>query len=459
MRILIADDDRLSREILERALRGLGYDHRSTEDGAEAWALHEQEPFDVIISDWKMPGLDGLELCRRVRAKPSTTYTYFILLTVAGGRENLERGFEAGVDDFLTKPLDPDMLRVRLTVAARVSRLHQRHQEDQERIALLEEQAGARGAFEGLVGKSESMQEVFRHLRLAAQTDVIVLLTGESGTGKELAARAIHSRSARREKPFLAVNCSALPETLLESHLFGHVKGSFTGADRDKVGLFEAADGGTLFLDEIGDVSPVLQLKLLRVLQEREIQRVGENRTRRVDVRIVTATNQDLARRVGEGTLREDFYYRIKVFEITLPPLRRRRADVLLLLDHLLERLGGERGKKIASVAEDARKQLLDYPWPGNVRELANAVEYALIIMDGDRLELAHLPPEIRDPSLRRPELMPEPMLTPDETEERRSIEEALEEANGSRTEAARALGISRVTLWKKIRRYAIEVD
>jgi len=323
---------------------------------------------------------------------------------------------------------------------------------------LLEEQTGARGAFEGLVGKSERMQEVFRHLRLAAQTDVIVLLTGESGTGKELAARAIHSRSARREKPFLAVNCSALPETLLESHLFGHVKGAFTGADRDKAGLFEAADGGTLFLDEIGDVSPLLQLKLLRVLQEREIQRVGESRSRRVDVRIVTATNQDLARRVGDGTLREDFYYRIKVFEITLPPLRKRREDISLLLDRFLDRLGGERGRTVGSVAEDARKQLLDYPWPGNVRELVNAVEYALIIMDGDRLELAHLPPEIRDPSLRRPELMPEPLLTPEEEDERRAIEEALEASNGSRTEAAAALGISRVTLWKKIRRYGVEV-
>jgi DNA-binding NtrC family response regulator len=301
------------------------------------------------------------------------------------------------------------------------------------------------------------MQEVFRRLRLAAQSDVTVLLTGESGTGKELAARAIHAVSARQDHPFLGVNCAAIPETLLESELFGHVKGAFTGAVRDKIGVFQAAHGGTLFLDEVGDMSPLLQLKLLRVLQEREMQRVGDDRPLNVDVRLITATNKDLKHLLASGALREDFYYRIRVFEITLPPLREHREDIPLLVNHFVAELSRTRGKAVKGIARDALQRMLDYSWPGNVRELKNAVEHAFVTVSGDRITLLDLPPELRSPPGPRTGPRPETMLTPDEHAERRRILDALQKTGGSRSEAARILGFSRVTLWKKMRRFGID--
>ena len=326
-----------------------------------------------------------------------------------------------------------------------------------ERIAILEEQAKSRGAFQQLVGDSAAMQEVFRRLRLAAQSDVTVLLTGESGTGKELAARAIHALSARQDHPFLGVNCSAIPETLLESELFGHVKGAFTGAVRDKVGVFQATHGGTLLLDEVGDLSPLLQLKLLRVLQEREIQRVGDDRPLKVDVRLITATNKDLKHLLTSGALREDFYYRIRVFEIMLPPLRERREDIPLLVNRFVAELSRTHGKTVKGIARDALQRMLDYPWPGNVRELKNAIEHAFVTVSGDRITLLDLPPELRSPPGRHTRARHGPMLTPEEQAERRRVLDALQKTGGNRSEAARILGFSRVTLWKKMRRFGID--
>jgi PAS domain S-box-containing protein len=319
-----------------------------------------------------------------------------------------------------------------------------------ERITLLEEQARSRDSFGSLIGRSAPMQEIFRRLRLAAQSDVTVLITGESGTGKELAARAIHDLSARRDHPFVAVNCAALPETLLESELFGHLKGAFTGADRDKTGVFQAAHGGTLFLDEIGDVSPLLQLKLLRALQEREVRRLGDPRAIKVDVRLLTATNRDLEGLRAAGTLREDFYYRIRVYEIAMPPLRQRREDIPLLVDHLIEEFARTHKKRVRGITREALQRLLDHPWPGNVRELRNAIEYAFVAVGGDRITLLDLPPELRRGGA-RPQAGP--ALTPDQEAERRRIQRALEQTRGNRTAAARTLGISRVALWKKMRR------
>ena len=238
------------------------------------------------------------------------------------------------------------------------------------------------------------MQEVFRRLRLAAQSDVTILLTGESGTGKELAARAVHALSSRKDKPFYAINCAAIPETILESELFGHVKGAFTGAIRDKVGVFQAADGGTLFLDEIGDTSPLLQLKLLRVLQEGEIRRVGDERGIKVNVRLLTATNKDLKAQLASGDMREDFYYRIRVFEITLPPLRNRREDLPLLVNHFIAEASKVHHRAVKDIANDALQHLMNYSWPGNVRELKNAIEHAFVIVSGDCLTLLDLPSE-----------------------------------------------------------------
>jgi two-component system, NtrC family, response regulator HydG len=322
-----------------------------------------------------------------------------------------------------------------------------------QKIAVLEEQAKSREAFQQLIGKSPAMQEVFRRLRLAAHSDVTVLLTGESGTGKELAARAIHTLSDRKDKPFFAINCSAIPETLLESELFGHVKGAFTGAIRDKIGIFQAADGGTLFLDEIGDTSPLLQLKLLRVLQESEIRRVGDDHGIRVDVRLITATNRDLKALMAEGTLREDFYYRIHVFEITLPPLRARREDIPLLVHHFMADNSKAFHREIRDIAQDALHRLIDYGWPGNVRELKNAIEHAFVTVNGECLTLWDLPPDIQRPTAARGvKSLPSNAVSSLPREEEDRIVSALKQAKWNKTEAARILGVSRVTLWKKIK-------
>lgn len=325
-----------------------------------------------------------------------------------------------------------------------------------EKIQVLEEQTRSREAFQQMVGKSPVMQEVFRRLRLAAQGEVTVLLTGESGTGKELAARAIHALSARNDRPFFAINCSAIPETLLESELFGHVKGSFTGAVRDKVGVFQAADGGTLFLDEIGDTSPLLQLKLLRVLQEGEIRRVGDDKGLKVDVRLITATNRELKNLLTTGAMREDFYYRIRVFEITLPSLRDRREDIPLLVHHFISEGSKTRKHPVTDIAKDAMQHLMNYAWPGNVRELKNAIEHAFVTVSGEVLTILDLPPELRTHQGVTPSDSSLSPLTPEQLEERRRIVQALDQSNGSKTEAARLLGVSRVTLWKRLNKLGL---
>jgi two-component system response regulator HydG len=325
-----------------------------------------------------------------------------------------------------------------------------------ESVALLDHQPEVGTNFHGLVGESPLMREVFHRLHLAGQSDVTVLIKGESGTGKEVAARAIHTLSARGRKPFVAINCSAIPETLLESELFGHVKGAFTGAVVDKVGVFQAVDKGTLFLDEIGDMSPLLQLKLLRVLQEREIRRVGGDQTIKVDVRLITATHKDLASLVRAGVIREDFYYRIRVFEIALPPLRDRKEDIPLLADHFVNKYTLSTGKRVKGVARDALQRMMDYPWPGNVRELQHAIEHAFVSVTGESISLLDLPPQIAHPHGQRARLHPEVSPEAENQIERRRIENALRECGGNRTEAAKLLGISRVSLWKKMRRYVI---
>jgi PAS domain S-box-containing protein len=326
-----------------------------------------------------------------------------------------------------------------------------------EKIAMLEQQAGLSSQFEQLIGQSPSMRDVYRRLKLAADSEVAVLVTGESGTGKELAAKAIHRQSRRRDKPFLAINCSAIPEPLLESELFGHVRGAFTGATSDKVGLFEAADQGTLFLDEIGDVSPAVQVKLLRVLQEHEVRRIGDNHTRPVDVRLITATNKDLRKLLANETLREDFYYRIHVFEIHLPPLRQRKEDIPLLVDHFLTELCHHRTSQPPGVSRDAMQQLMEYDWPGNVRELRNAMEHACVTLSGDRVTYLDLPPEVRMPRGTSAIHQQRTPLSTDEATERDQIVAALKQTGGNRTKAAEMLGTSRVTLWKKINKYSID--
>jgi two-component system, NtrC family, response regulator HydG len=332
-------------------------------------------------------------------------------------------------------------------------RLSESLRDTQDRVVQLEEQVRTRASFGRLVGKSGEMQEAYRRIRLAAQSDVTVLLTGESGTGKELAASAIHSMSERRSGPFVAVNCAAIPEALLESELFGHVKGSFTGAIRDKVGLFQSADGGTLFLDEVGDMSSALQVRVLRALQEREVRRLGDDRVSKVDVRLVSATNRDLSKLLATGKLREDFYYRIRVFEIRLPPLRDRRDDIPLLVRHFLEQISARSPRASSAIDAAAMRALMDYPWPGNVRELQNAIEHAFVTAAGLPITLDHLPSEMR----RRPSV--EKVLNPRQAAERERLVEALKKTGWNRTKAAELLGTSRVTVWKKMRRFGVQSD
>jgi transcriptional regulator with PAS, ATPase and Fis domain len=293
---------------------------------------------------------------------------------------------------------------------------------------------------------------VYRKLRLAAQSDVTVLLTGESGTGKELAAAAIHSLSERRSRPFVAINCSAIPEALLESELFGHVKGAFTGAVRDKIGLFQSADGGTLFLDEVADMPPQLQVKVLRALQEREVRRVGDEQVSRINVRIIAATNRNLEKLILTEKLREDFYYRIRVFDIPLPPLRERRDDIPLLVRHFLQEIGAGKPRSSRGITAEGFRALMNHDWPGNIRELRNAIEHGLVTASGREIGIDDLPAQVQ--SVGRLETA----LTPEQYLERERLITVLRETGGNRTKAAALLGTSRVTLWKKMRRFHLDV-
>lgn len=320
----------------------------------------------------------------------------------------------------------------------------------------LSETVASRFSFGSIIGRSSAMQRVYHMLERAAESDATVLLLGESGTGKELAARAIHYASARKHESLVTVNCSAFPDTLLESELFGHVKGAFTGAIRDTIGRFEAADKGTLFLDEIGDISPLIQVKLLRVLQEKTFDRLGDHKPRHVDVRIIAATNKDLKKMVAEGRFREDLYYRLKVFPITLPPLRNRREDLPMLIDHFIGTYNESTGKYISKLSREAMKHLLNYCWPGNVRELQNAIEHAFVLCTANTIETSHLPQEIVQHELRIAECGHHLSYPANPSDERSQIVDALSKSNGQKTAAARLLGISRVTLWKKIKKYEI---
>ncbi|MGE0707197.1 MAG: sigma-54 interaction domain-containing protein [Planctomycetota bacterium] len=335
------------------------------------------------------------------------------------------------------------------------------HLRANQRLAQVVPPERTKRVFHQMVGESGAMREVFEELEQAASVDVTVLIRGETGTGKELAARAIHALSGRRGRPLVCVNCSAIPDPLLESELFGHVRGAFTGATRDKRGVFEEADGGVLFLDEIGDLGPSVQVKLLRALQEREIRRVGDTKTIRVDVRIVSATNRDLAAMVAAGQFREDLYYRIRVFELNLPPLRGRPSDVALLAEHFVESFNRLHKKQVAGLTEEARDCLGRYAWPGNVRELRNAIEHAFVTVKGDAaIGLKNLPVEIRRAAGATAPLSPGgdegPLGGGDEVQERARIVSALREAGGKKSLAAGILGISRVTLWKKVKKYGI---
>jgi DNA-binding NtrC family response regulator len=439
-RILIVDDDRAFRLSTAALLRADGYDVDGVADGAAAAeALRATRP-DLVVLDLRMPGVDGLGVVEALRMWGERVP--ILMISGFGTVDTAVRALHLGADDFLTKPVEPDVL------SARVADLLARR-------PLLEADTPNPG---GMVGRSPKMREALAAIARVATGDTTVLVTGETGTGKELAARAVHDLSPRKRAPFIAVNCGALAEGVLESELFGHVRGAFTGAVRDRVGVFEAADGGTIFLDEIGEMSSALQQRLLRVLQEREVTRVGASRPAKVDVRVVAATNRDLAALVEQGRFREDLFYRLAVFPIALPPLRDRRADIPLLVEHALSALRTRRqGADRLACSPFAMRLLRAYDWPGNVRHLFGVLERAAVEADYGRIEAQHLPVELRPAHHTASELRDQRYRgTMPADEERAAIVAALEQTGGALAQSAELLGMGRTTLWRKLKLYGL---
>ncbi len=564
---LLVDDDEDVLDLLETVLAHLGHEVMRAGDAATGLAAFAGRRAELVVLDWRLPGMDGLEACRRLRALPGGDACHVLVITAHAGPEVLAAALEAGADDYLPKPFEPETLRMRLSIATENARHRaQRHRaeaelrarrdalealldalragamiagpdgrlgfvnraagelfgleaedwtdrgwaealplpaRDRERlramaerpaaqrdkvevelrpspgraraveidvrddprapggrcffvydvseVAALRRQLSARGRLGELVGRSPKMTEVYETVRQVAPVDSTVLILGETGTGKELVARALHEHSRRADGPLIPVNCAGLTESILNSTLFGHRKGAFTGADADQEGLFEAANGGTIFLDELGDIPMSVQTRLLRVLQEREITRVGETRPRKIDVRVLAATHRDLAEEIAAGRFREDLLYRLRVVTVRLPPLRERREDIPLLVDALLEDVCASLGKRVAGPSHDTLRVLMDHRWPGNVRELRSCLEAAVIRCRGDRIEPDDLPPEIDAP----PPPRPAPMS---EEDERVAIHAALEATGGNRTAAAKVLGISRATFYRRLTELDIQV-
>jgi len=449
-KLLVADDDPGLRESLERTLTREGYSVVVASDGQAALERLQGGGIDLVLTDLKMPGLSGLEVLHA--AKAIAPDVDVILLTAFGTIEEAVKAMKDGAYDFLTKPFQRAQLLRLIRQALERRQLIQQNRALQQRLdALL-----GQGA---VVGASPAFRRMMTLVEQVAGSSATVLVQGESGTGKELVARSIHERSARRQRPFVAVNCAALPETLLESELFGYEKGAFTGAAGRKEGRFELADGGTLFLDEVADLSPVTQPKILRVLQEGEFERLGGTRTLKVDVRIVTATNQDLAQMVREKRFREDLYYRLNVITINVPPLRERREDIQMLAEHFLRIYGAKNNRVLQGFTADALRRLEGYSWPGNVRELENVVERGVVLARGTEIDLTDLPEEIAGATP-----LPEGVLTvrigtPLAEIEQRLLEATLRATKNNKTLTAKLLGIDPRTVSRKLERWDEEAE
>jgi len=442
--ILIVDDEKNTREGLSRALRD-EYAVAEAENGLRALEWLETHHADVVLSDLRMPGMDGMALLSRLLGRDPKPV--LILLTAYGNIETAVEAMKRGAYDFLAKPVNLDRLDLLLKRALTERQMGAENQR-------LKEQLDSKYGFENILGTSTAMQEVFNTIRQAAPTRATVLIQGESGTGKELVARALHQCSPRAQGPFIPVHCAALSPTLLESELFGHEKGAFTGAQERRRGRFELADGGTLFLDEIGEIDPALQVKILRVLEERKFERVGGSETLHVDVRLVAATNRDLKKMVEEGKFREDLFYRLFVVNLTLPPLREREGDIVLLAQHYLKALAVEHGKKVSGITPDAMDLLSAYPWPGNVRELRNVIERMVVLGSSEKLTVRDLPSSFRLTAGRGESAVRSGSALRDA--ERQLIEDSLRKNKGSRTRAAQDLGISRRTLHRKLNEFGL---
>jgi DNA-binding NtrC family response regulator len=454
VKILIAEDNDLSRENLAELLSGSGYEVKAVADGKEAIEALGEERYHLIITDLKMPRVDGLELLRYVKEKDPG---HLVIMTTGYGTVNTAvDAMKLGAFDYITKPLRDDL--VKITVARALSFV----QLQQENV-VLKDHLREKLDFGKMIGYSDPMKRVFDTIAKVSSSDSTVLIYGESGTGKELVAKAIHFNSERRNQPLVAVNCGAIPEELLESELFGHEKGSFTGAIRTKIGRFEMAQGGTIFLDEIGDMSPSLQVKLLRVIQERNFERIGGLKTISVDVRIIAATNQNLEKAVAEKKFREDLFYRINVIPINLPPLRERDGDIEILADHFLRRFSQQNRKNIARISPEAMRRIMGYGWPGNVRELENLLEMLVVLKEAGDIGVEDLPPKLlpqarEDGRPGRLAMPPEGLNFNDVVSrfERDLLLQALEKSRGVKNRAAKLLQLNRTTLVEKLKRFDI---
>jgi two-component system, NtrC family, response regulator AtoC len=461
-RVLIVDDEQNLRHMLQTLLKREGYEPVGVASVESALKELEERPYDVIITDLRMPGQGGLDLVDQVRARNLSATV--VVMTAYGNRDVAIEAMKRGAYDYISKPFEADELVLLLRKAEERERLFRENQTLHKQIRAVggEPEAG----LGDLVARSRQMTELFRTVRKIAEFKTTVLIGGESGTGKELIARAIHRLSPRSATPFIAVNCGAIPDTLLESELFGHRKGAFTDANRDRKGLFEEASGGTLFLDEIGELPIGLQVKLLRVLQEGEIRRLGDSQDVKVDVRVVAATARDLSSEVQRGAFREDLFYRLNVFALHLPALRERREDIPLLVEHFISRMNARMGLAVTGATPEALKMLVDYDWPGNVRELENCVERAIVLCEGANIDVDVLPERI---SVRTPAASRETVEVAGDDGDlsikrasRRSeevlIRRALQKTRGNRTRAAELLEISHRALLYKIKEYGIVV-
>ncbi|HEX9143016.1 MAG TPA: sigma-54 dependent transcriptional regulator [Candidatus Binatia bacterium] len=444
-RILVVDDEATQRELVCGFLKKQGYEVFAAPSGERALEIFRQEPVELILTDQRMPNVSGLDLIKAARG--INPESHVIVMTAYGNIETAVEAMKAGASDYLTKPLNLEELHHKIERVRERCRLYA---ENRELRAALE----SRHRIEGIIGDSGQMLEVISLVRRVAPTDATVLIRGESGTGKELIAKAIHYGSARAARPLVRVNCAALPENLLESELFGHEKGSFTGAITTRKGRFELADGGTLFLDEIGDLPLHLQAKLLRVLQEKEFERVGSSHSLKINVRVLSATHRDLEALIESGKFREDLYYRLNVVTILLPPLRERRQDLPAFMDHFLRVFAQKNGKTIRGFTREAREALLRYDYPGNVRELENLIERAVVLTRDDVIDRSDLPLTV-DAS-EKPDDKETSLTAAVEGLERRMIKEALARAGGIQTRAAELLGLTERALRYKLRKYGL---
>ena len=454
-KVLVVDDDLTIRTILEKVLKSEGHTVVTALTGEEGVEKAEQENPDLVLLDIGLPGIDGIEtLGRIVKLDPDIAV---IMITAQGSVETAVAAMKAGAFDYVTKPVDLDKLEL---VLARALELRAIKLE----LAQLREAVRSGGRDSGLIGESAAMRALRDLIDRVAASDATVLITGESGTGKELVARAIHQGGARAKGPFVALNCAAVPEALMESELFGHVRGAFTDARAQRQGIFESADGGTVFLDEIGDISPKQQAFLLRILETGEYERVGDSKTLRVDVRVIAATNRSLEQKVSEGTFREDLYYRLNVMNILAPPLRDRKEDIPLLSDHFRKHFNQQLNRKVERFSKEARRLLTNYKWPGNVRELRNTIERALLLCRETKLQKHHLPQEFstsndvgytHKPKQIKKEITPDtkPVLDAD------TVNSALVASYWNVTQAAKSLNISRVHLHRLIKKYKLTRD